>query len=336
MSSCIQVKFAFIHPVSLFLPSKTWAHKDVRGTWKSLKLPRQHKLFFSSMSHPEPSKSRESHHAVNFSVIFLIQSQNTPCIMSSCWTPGRFPREKFAYYSLLVRPAVISLCAFSPRAGGLGKRRATDTTHSSGSQEGDGRLRSAIFMPALNSQQLEVSPTRCSKYPSLPFQDPCGYSSSGAQCNARNWLLPLLNHSSGTNKTCRESPPFAKPTHPQNCCFPPLGNRWHSLCAGKREVLIQLAAMTQPQQNCLRHPPVSWSSWILGMMSTASSCAGFLLLYLSFHFCFKFIKMCKCGSAGREPGGVKPCVYPKRFSWFKSYFLLYLALYWMPPLALFI
>lgn len=80
-----------------------------------------------------------------------------------------FPREKSAWYLLLIRPAVISLCAFSPRAEGQGKRRATDITHSSGSQEGERRPRSTTVMSALNSQQLEVSPTQCLKYPSLPL-----------------------------------------------------------------------------------------------------------------------------------------------------------------------
>lgn len=46
--------------------------------------------------------------------------------------------------------------------------------------------------------------------------------------------------------------------------------------------------------------------------------------------------MCKCSSVRRELGGVKPHVYPKRFSSFGRYFLFYLALYWMPPLALLI
>lgn len=78
----------------LFLHSCLPKPGHTRGTWKSLKVPRQHKLFFFSMSHPGPSKSRESQHAVNFSVIFLMQSQNTPCIMPSCWTPGRHFQEK--------------------------------------------------------------------------------------------------------------------------------------------------------------------------------------------------------------------------------------------------
>lgn len=232
---------AFIHPVSPFLPSKTCAHKDVRGTWKSLKLPRQHKLFFFSMSHPEPSKSHESHHAVNFSVIFLIQSQSTPCIMPSCWTPGRFPREKSAKYSLLVRPAVISLCVFSLRAGGQGKRRATDTAHSSGRRW---RPRNATFMPALNSQQLEVSPTQCSKYPSLPLSEiPMACSSSGAQCNAQSQWPPLLSQGCGTYKTCREKPSFSKPAHLQNCS---VSHLWEG--GGTASVLKSKSSLSSLQQ----------------------------------------------------------------------------------------
>lgn len=149
---------------------------------------------------------------------------------------------------LLVRPAVISLCAFSPRTRGQGKRRATHTTHNSGSREGDGKPRSTTTMPALNSQQLEVNLTQCSKYPSLPLSEILILSSPGAQCNAQSQWLPLLSQGSGTNKTCRENPHFTKPAHPQKLlCFPPLGRRWHNLCAEKQELLIQLAAMTQPQ-----------------------------------------------------------------------------------------
>lgn len=125
------------------------------------------------------------------------------------------------------------------------------------------------------------------------FQDPHGLLlfRSSVQCpkSVATFAKPGIWHL----QNMQGNPSFYQ-THlpPKLFCFPPLVRRWHSLCAEKQELLIQLAAMAQPQWNSLWHPTVSWCPQILGMVSTASSCVGFLLLCLSFHYCFRFIKTC--------------------------------------------
>lgn len=189
------------------LPSNAWACKDVRRTGKSSKLPR-HKLFLSSVSNPEPSESRESHCAVNFSVIFLIQSQNTPCIMPSCWTPGRFPREKSASYLLLIKLAVISLCAFSSRDEGQG-RRGTNTTCRGTLSEGRRKAEEYHRHASPQWAMARSQHTLVFQIPIFaPFQDPHSHSSSGAQCNTQKQWLPLPSQGSGTNKTQGENSQF--------------------------------------------------------------------------------------------------------------------------------
>lgn len=95
-SWCTQGKFAFISPI--FLRPAFQYLGTRRRTWQPLQLPTPCKLFLSTTSHPEPSESCESHHAVNFSVIFLVQSQSSPCLIPCPWKPGSCPGGKSAWH----------------------------------------------------------------------------------------------------------------------------------------------------------------------------------------------------------------------------------------------
>lgn len=96
MSWCTQGKFAFISPIFL---RPAFQYLDTqRRTWKPLHLPTLRKLSLSTMSHPEPSGSRESHHAAKYSAFFLIQSQSSPCVIPCLWTLGSCPGEKSAWH----------------------------------------------------------------------------------------------------------------------------------------------------------------------------------------------------------------------------------------------
>lgn len=159
-----------------------------------------------------------------------------------------------------------------------------------------------------------------------PFRDPQGCFSPGAQRNAQGQQLLLLSQGSGTNKHARKTLSFSKPAHPQNC---PAGRRQRSWHAEKQKPLMQLAATTRPRQNSLLCPtygvprPLNTghevNCQLLCGFSTPLSIKSLLLQVYKNTY-----KHC---SARREFGGVKPHVYTKCFSSFRSYFLLHLALY---------
>lgn len=157
-----------------------------------------------------------------------------------------------------------------------------------------------------------------------PLRDHQGCFSPGAQCNAQNQRLPLLNQA--LTKHMRKTLSFSKPDHSQNC---PMGRRWCSRHAKKQEPLIRIGATTQPRRNSLLCPTYG----ILLLLSTGHEVDCQLLRGFSTPVSITSLLLpvynnaYKCRSARRELGGVKPHVYTKRFSLFRSYFLSHLALY---------
>lgn len=146
-----------------------------------------------------------------------------------------------------------------------------------------------------------------------PFQDPHGRSSSGAQCNAQNQWLSWPGQEPGTTKTCRENPQFFRA-----CSFP-------KLSCGK-EAAPEHREERAPYPACsnsatpMKQPPVPYG--VLLPLSTGHevdcqlSCgssvpATSLLLQV-------YKNTPKYHSTRRELGGVKPHVYTKRFSLFRS------------------
>lgn len=136
------------------------------------------------------------------------------------------------------------------------QKKGTDAIHSSGSREGDRRLRSTHNHASPQQPTAGSEPDLVFKTPFFAiFQDPHGCFSSGAQCNSLSWWLPLLSQASGTNKTWRENPHFTKPALPQNCS---VSHLWEG--GGTASVLKRKSSLSSLQQ---WHNPNETASSIL-------------------------------------------------------------------------
>lgn len=213
---------------------------------------------------------------------------------------------------------------FSSRAGGQGKRRATDTTCRGMLSGGRGKAEECLMhaspqQPMAGSQHGLVFQILTF----APFQDPHGHSSSGAQCNAQNQSLPLLSQRSGTNKTRGENSQVF-----QACSSPKLSCGKEAEQPARWEARAPYPARSD-NATPTKHPPVLFllpvntghevdCQLLCGFSTPASITSLLLQVYKNAY------KYC---SSRKELGGVKPHVYTKCFSSFRSYFLLHLALY---------
>jgi len=211
-------------------------------------------------------------------------------------------------YLLLIKPAVISLCTFSSRAGGHGKRRATNSTRRGRLSERrrepeECRMHASPQQPTAGSRHGLVSQTPAF----APSRDPRGHSSPGARCHTQDQHLPSLSQGSGTNKTRGENSQFF-----QACSSPTLSRGMEAAQPAHGEARAPYPARDdnvtptkQPPAPCsvlLSYVPGARGRLLSYGFSTPASPTSLLLRVHK--------NASKCCSTRQELGGVKPRVSP--------------------------